>query len=204
MGVNMMKRTIMFVKSALLMSGFALMAAEAFCNGSVTGTIVSDIEKNKEDAVVYLKGVNGAVVPQKVTIEQHHLTFIPKVTTIPAGSTVEFTNHDKIYHNVFSVSESKKFNLDTYDHGKPKHVTFDKPGVVSLLCNVHPEMSAWVVVTENKYAAVTDKAGNFIIADVPAGTYEISAWSEKLKPQGITMVTISDGNTAHADIKLGD
>jgi plastocyanin len=203
-GVIMLKMSTAFFKSALLMTGFALMASEAFCNGTVTGSIVTDLDKNKEDAVVYLKGVKGAVVPQKVTIEQHHLTFIPKVTTIPAGSTVEFTNHDKIYHNVFSVSEAKKFNLDTYDPGKPKQVTFDKPGVVSLLCNVHPEMSAWVVVTDNSYAAVSDKAGNFIITDVPAGTYEITSWSEKLKPQGVTTVTVSDGNTARVDIKLGD
>jgi plastocyanin len=199
-----MKLWNMFIKSALLVSGFALVASEAFCNGSVTGNIVTDIERNKENAVVYLKGVNGPVVPQKATVEQHHLTFIPKVTVIPVGSTVVFTNHDKIYHNVFSVSEAKKFSLDTYDPGKAKQVTFDKPGAVSLLCNVHPEMSAWVVVTENKFAAVTDKAGNFAIADVPAGTYEISAWSEKLKPQSLTIVTVLDGKAAHAEIKLGD
>ena len=200
----MLKRTTMLFKGALLMTGFVLMASEAFCNGSITGSIVTDNPKNKEDAVVYLKGVQGSVIPQNVTIEQHHLTFIPRVTTIPVGSTVVFTNHDKIYHNVHSVSEAKKFNLDSYDPGKPKQVTFNKTGVVSLLCKVHPEMTAWVVVTDSRYAAVTDKAGNFDIADVPAGTYEITAWSGKLKPEGVTSVTVTDGNTAHLDIKLGD
>ncbi|HWR01954.1 MAG TPA: carboxypeptidase regulatory-like domain-containing protein [Chlorobaculum sp.] len=200
----MLKRTTIFFKSALLITGFALMASNAFCNGSITGTIASDIEKNKENTVVYLKGVKGTVVPQHATVEQHHLTFIPKVTTIPVGSTVEFTNHDKIYHNVFSVSETKKFNVDTYDGGKGAFVTFDKPGAVALLCRVHPEMSAWIVVTDNKYADVTDKVGNFTIADVPPGTYEICVWAEKAKAQGVTMVTVANGKTSHIDIKLGD
>ena len=203
-GVNMLKRTTTFFKSALLITGFALMASKAFCNGSITGTIISDIAKNKEDAVVYLKGATGPVVPQKVTVEQHHLTFIPKVTTIPVGSSVEFTNHDKIYHNVFSVSETKKFNVDTPASGKTASVTFDKPGVVALLCRVHPEMTAWIVVTDNKYADVTDKVGNFTITDVPPGTYEIGVWAEKAKAQGVTTVTVTDGNAAHIDIKLGD
>ncbi|NTU57578.1 MAG: hypothetical protein HGB00_01445 [Chlorobiaceae bacterium] len=203
-GVNMFKSKTMFFKSALLMFGFALMASKAYSNGAITGTIGTDIEKNKENAVVYLKGVSGPASPKTVTIEQHHLKFIPKVTTIPVGSTVVFTNHDKIYHNVFSVSEAKKFNLHTYDPGKAKQVTFERQGVVNLLCNVHPEMSAWVVVTENRYAAVTDKGGNFTISDVPPGTYEIAVWSEKLKPQESSKVTVTDGNSTKMDIKLGD
>ncbi|NTW52351.1 MAG: hypothetical protein HGB22_07170 [Chlorobiaceae bacterium] len=137
-------------------------------------------------------------------MEQHHMTFIPRVTVIPVGSTVEFTNHDKMYHNVFSVSEAKKFNLDTYDSGKPKHVTFDKPGVVALLCNVHPEMAAWIVVTDNKYASVSDKLGNFTISDVPAGTYEIGVWTERLKLQAVTKVIVANSKTSKIDVKLGD
>ena len=191
-------------KSVLLVAGFGLIASEAFCGGTLTGSIVTDLQKNKEDVVVYLKGTIGPVTTRKATVEQHHLMFIPKVTTVPAGSTVVFTNHDKIYHNVFSRSEAKSFNLDTYDPGKPKQVVFDKPGAVNLLCNVHPEMSAWVVVTDNKYSAVTGKDGLFTITDIPAGTYRIGVWSEKSRPLEEAAVTVTEGKTSYVDITLGD
>jgi plastocyanin len=200
----MSKKTSMFLKAAFLAGGFGLLATEAFCGGTISGSIHTDIAKNKEDVVVYLKGAFGPAAPRTVVVEQHHMTFIPRVTAIPVGSTVVFTNHDKIHHNVFSVSEAKKFNIDSYDPGLPKRVTFEKSGTVNLLCNVHPEMSAWVVITDNKYAAVSDKDGEFSIHNVPAGTYVIKAWSERLKPEGLTKVTVSDGKTSHVDITLGD
>jgi plastocyanin len=180
------------------------MVSNAFCNGTVTGQVVTDLDKNKEDAVVYLKGVKASPVPRKVLIEQHHMTFIPKVTTIPVGSTVEFTNHDKIYHNVFSKSAAKTFNIGTYAAGKPKDVVFDKPGVVDILCNVHPEMAAFVVVTENNAATVSDKSGAFTITDVPAGTYEVGVWHGKLKQEGSVTVTVADGAVSRINVKLGN
>jgi plastocyanin len=200
----MFKRTTMFIKAALLMAGFGLIASEGFCAGSISGSVISDLHRNKGDVVVYLKGVKGPVIHRNAVVEQHHLTFIPKVTAIPVGSTVTFTNHDKLYHNVFSESETKKFNLDTYEHGKQKKVTFDKTGTVSVLCKVHPEMAAWVVVTENQYSAVSDKEGTFTIPNVPAGNYEVAIWSEKSKLQTPTRVTVEDGKTARLDVKLGD
>ena len=200
----MLKFMSTFTKSIVLLAGFGLVASEAFCGGTLTGAIVTDLQKNKEHVVVYLKGAVGPVTTRKATVEQHHLMFIPKVTTVPVGSTVVFTNHDKIYHNVFSRSEAKSFNLNTYDPGKPKHVVFDKPGAVNLLCNVHPEMSAWVVVTDNKYSAITGKDGLFTINDIPAGTYQIGVWSEKSRQLEETTVTVIDGKTSNVDIKLGD
>ena len=106
-----------------------------------------------------------------------------------------------IYHNVNGTGDSSTFNIDS-DPGIPNPITFNKPGVVHLLCKVHPEMSAWVVVTENQYAAVTEHDGKFTIPNVPAGTYEISAWSEKLKPQGKTIVKVSEGKTAPVVLKM--
>ncbi len=201
----MLKRTTTFIKAALLMAGFGLMASEAFCAGTISGSVISDLPRHKGDVVVYLKGVKGPVVHRNAVVEQHHLTFIPRVTTIPVGSTVVFTNHDKLHHNVFSESETKTFNLDMYDHGKQqKKVTFDKTGVVSVLCKVHPEMAAWIVITDSQYAAVSDKDGTFTIANVPAGNYEVDVWSEKAKPQSATRVTVEDGKTVKLDLKLGD
>jgi len=162
------------------------------------------LAKYKGDTVVYLEGVNEQVTPQHKSIDQLNLTFVPKVITIPVGSTVDFTNNDKIYHNITSTSESNKFSLDTYDPGVTRPVTFNKPGVVHLLCKVHPEMSGWVVVTENQYAAVTEHDGKFTIPNVPVGTYQIETWNEKLKLKGKTTVTVAEGKTVPVVIKLSD
>ena len=190
-----------FLKTALLMTSFGFIASNAFCGGTITGTVDASIPKYKGDAVVYLLGVKGPVTPQHASVDQKSLVFVPHVTAVPVGSTVDFKNNDKVNHNIFSASAAKKFNLGTYNPGMSKPVTFDKPGAINLLCNVHSEMSAWVVVTENQYAAVSEHDGKFTINNVPAGTYKITAWSEKLKAQE-TSVTVADGKTATVAIKL--
>ena len=190
-----------FLKTALLMTSFGFIASNAFCGGTITGTVDASIPKYKGDAVVYLLGVKGPVTPQHASVDQKSLVFVPHVTAVPVGSTVDFKNNDKVNHNIFSASAAKKFNLGTSNPGMSKPVTFDKPGAINLLCNVHSEMSAWVVVTENQYAAVSEHDGKFTINNVPAGTYKITAWSEKLKAQE-TSVTVADGKTATVAIKL--
>jgi len=198
---QMMKSTSKFLKSALLMTSFGFIASNAFCGGTITGTVDASIPKYKTDAVVYLVGVKGPVVPHNAGVDQKSLVFVPHVTAVPVGSTVDFKNNDKVNHNIFSGSAAKKFNLGTYNPGMSKPVTFDKPGAINLLCNVHSEMSGWVVVTENQYAAVSEHDGKFTINNVPAGTYKITAWSEKLKAQEGT-VTVVDGKTANVTVKL--
>jgi plastocyanin len=192
------------MKTALFITGFGLIALNGYCNGTITGVIETDLAKNKKDVVVYLKNVGVPVKPRTVSVDQHHMMFNPRVITVPVGSTVEFTNHDKIYHNVFSISEPKKFSLDTYASGSSRKVTFDRPGAVSLLCHVHAEMSGWVIVTQNQYATVSEHDGEFKIQDVPAGTYEVGVWSEKQKPEGKITVTVKDGQTTETTIKLGN
>jgi len=198
----MLKCKSKLVRTAVLIASFGFISANAFCAGTITGKVNTTIPKYAGDAVVYLVGVNGPVVPQHAVVDQKSLVFVPHVTAIPVGSTVDFKNNDKVNHNIFSSSAAKKFNLGTYNPGMSKPVTFEKPGAINLLCNVHSEMSAWVIVTENQYAAVTGTDGSFTIKNVPAGTYEITAWSEKLKPQGKTMVTVADGQTANVALKL--
>ncbi|NTV91857.1 MAG: methylamine utilization protein, partial [Chlorobiaceae bacterium] len=171
-----------FVKTALIAAGFGFMASNAFCIGTVTGTVDASIVKYKKDAVVYIKGAKGGAAPRKAVVDQKNLVFVPHVLAVPAGSTVDFINSDKVNHNIFSADACKKFNLGTYNPGMSKSVVFDKPCVVNLLCNVHSEMSGFVVVPESGYFAVTGPDGKFTIKNVPAGTYEITAWSEKLKP----------------------
>ena len=198
----MIKSTLRFIKTALMMASFGFITTNAFCNGTITGTIDTNMPKYKGDAVVYLSGVKGPVVHEHKTIEQQSLTFVPKVTTIPVGSSIVFTNNDKLNSGITSYSPAKKFNVDKLDSGVSKRLTFDKSGVVQLLSKPHAEMTGWVIVTNNQYAAVTEHDGKFTIPNVPAGTYEISAWSEKLKTQGKTIVKVAEGKTAPVVLKM--
>ncbi|HWR00984.1 MAG TPA: carboxypeptidase regulatory-like domain-containing protein [Chlorobaculum sp.] len=191
------------LKTAMITAGFGLLSSSAFAAGTVTGTVDTSVPKYKKDVVVYLKGVKGPVTPKAgAVVDQKNLVFIPHVLAVPTGSSVEFKNNDKVNHNIFSADVCKKFNLGTYNPGASKSVVFDKACVVNLLCNVHSEMSGYVVVVDSNYSAVTGADGKFSIGNVPAGTYEITAWSEKLKPQGKTTVTVADGGTATIALKL--
>lgn len=186
------------LKPALMLTGFGLMSTNAFG----AGTVDASVAKYKKDAVVYLLGGKGPLTPKKGEVDQKNLIFIPHVLAVPVGSTVSFKNSDKVNHNIFSADVCKKFNLGTYNPGMSRDVLFDKPCVVNLLCNVHSEMSGYVVAVNSNYYAVTSADGKFTIGNVPAGTYEVTAWSEKLKPQGKTMVTVADGQTATVSVKM--
>jgi len=192
------------MKAALLVMCFGIITSKAFGGGIITGEIDAKNAKYKKDVVVYLKGVKAAVTPPKKNpvLDQKNLVFVPHVLAVPVGTTVDFLNSDNVNHNIFSPADCKKFNLGTYNPGMSRSVKFDQSCVVDLLCNVHSEMSAYVVVVDNPYFVVTGADGKFTIKDVPAGTYEITAWSEKLKPEGKSTVTVADGQSASVNIKL--
>ncbi|MBI3666942.1 MAG: carboxypeptidase regulatory-like domain-containing protein [Acidobacteria bacterium] len=136
-----------------------------------------------------------------MVLDQTNLVFIPHVLPVLTGTTVAFPNNDTVRHNVFSPSPAKRFNLGTYAQKVTKHVAFDKPGVVALLCHVHAEMSAYVVVIETPYFAVTDPAGEYKIADVPPGSYVLKAWHESSKPKE-QKVEVKEGNSTRVDFDL--
>jgi len=121
-----------------------------------------------------------------VTIDHRKMAFIPHVVAVQQGTTVEFLNSDPVGHNVYwpSISGNKKLqhNLGTWPKGEKKPFQFNDLGTASLLCNVHPEMSGYVVVVPTPYFAVTDKEGNFEIKNIPAGKYTLKTWSEDGKP----------------------
>jgi plastocyanin len=200
MKIDNLKKSLL--KSAMLMTGFGMLSANAFAAGTVSGTVDASMPKFKKDAVVYLVGGKEAVTPKVGEVDQKNLMFIPRVLAVPVGSKVVFKNSDKVNHNIFSADVCKKFNLGTYNPGMSRDVVFDKPCVVNLLCNVHSEMSGYVVAVNSNHYAVTDAAGKFTISGVPAGTYEVVGWSEKLKPVGKTMVTVADGQTANVTVKM--
>lgn len=131
-------------------------------------------------AIVYLIGFKDESPKEVSTLIQENKSFHPMVLPIVAGQTVSFPNHDNIYHNVFSVSPIKSFDLGQYKSSDPpKDITFDKPGLVPVFCNIHPQMISFVVVLENSAFAETGKDGKFTILNVPPGKYTINAWKPK-------------------------
>jgi plastocyanin len=168
-----------------------ILALALFQNTTVTGT-VSDGRKTVADAVVWLE---GGATPKPTTgkIDQKDMRFVPHVLVVPKGSTVQFPNSDAVYHNVFAEFEAKTFDLGMYPKGQSKSVRFDKPGVVSVLCNIHAEMSAYVVVVDSSYFSKTDKQGRFKI-EAPRGSYVARAWHESGKAYKQPL-TLSEGAT---------
>ena len=104
---------------------------------------------------------------------------IPHVLAIPTGSTVDFPNDDPISHNLFSLSSNNAFDLGLYRRGAGKSQRFDTPGLVNVYCNVHPNMSAVILVMDTPYYAFADQGGNYSLSGVPAGRYRLIAWNEQ-------------------------
>ena len=125
--------------------------------------------------VIYLEGELPSE-PMTITMEQKNRKFIPDTVVIPTGSTVSFPNLDPIFHNVFSLSKPKIFDLGNYPKDHTRTVTFPKPGIVFVDCHLHPNMAGVIVVTPNKWSAKADAAGRFLLAGVPPGSYRVVAW----------------------------
>jgi plastocyanin len=105
--------------------------------------------------------------------------FDPRITVVPAGTTVEFPNLDRIFHNVFSLSPGATFDLGLYRNGASRAMTFDTPGLVRVYCNIHPQMAAYLLVLDGKIWAQTGADGSAVLAHVPAGRVAVRAWDEK-------------------------
>jgi len=135
-------------------------------------------------SVVYLDPAPRAAFDARdeprARIDQRNETFVPHVLAIVAGTTVDFPNSDLTYHNVFSLSKAKSFDLGRYAVGKSKAVRFDKPGIVRVFCEIHSHMSAFILVFSHRYFAVTAPDGSYRIDNVPPGTYSVFVWNESL------------------------
>jgi plastocyanin len=116
--------------------------------------------------------------PVRMRIDQRLETFVPHVLAIPVGTVVEFPNSDHIYHNVFSLSKPKRFDLGRYANGRSKWVRFDRPGIVRVFCDIHSHMSAFILIFGHRYFATTDAEGRYRIDNIPPGTYNVVAWQE--------------------------
>ena len=194
------------VKSALV-TGLALTLTSVGMGNEIKGKVNVQGIKSAENIAVYVD-----VIPDKkvdapkdhVTVDQVKMAFVPHVVVVQQGTTVEFLNSDSVGHNVYwpSISGNKKLshNLGTWPKGERKPFQFNDVGVASLLCNVHPEMSGYIVVSPTPYFAQADQAGNYKIDNVPDGKYTVTAWHEGSKPQSRS---VDVSGTAKADFALG-
>lgn len=167
---------------------FILVLVLGVATAAFAGSIEGKVSSGK--SVVYVDAIAGKTFPaasQQPVINQKGLMFNPNLLVVQLGTTIEFENDDTVQHNVFwpSIGGNKKFghNLGTWPKGEKRSFKFDAPGVVPLLCNVHPEMAGYIVVSPTPYFAETDAGGNYKIANVPDGKYSVVAWHEGMRPQ---------------------
>lgn len=152
--------------------------------------------------VVYLKDAPPRQIPPvKVSIRQRDENFIPRVVAVPVGSEVDFPNDDPFYHNVFSLSRARTFNLGRYPRGETKATRFDRPGIVKVFCDIHSHMTATVMVFNHPWFAVPAEDGRFELPAVPPGDREITAWHERLGDTTLR-VRVDPGRPAEADFVL--
>jgi plastocyanin len=144
----------------------------------------------------------AAAKGKKAVLDQRDMKFIPFVLPIVAGAAVEFPNNDKNWHNVYSKSEAKPFDLGLYAPGKSRSVSFDKPGVVRILCNAHPSMEAFVVVKDHPYIASADKRGNFRLDGVPLGKFRLQIWHPQLGTTDAGVEIVRDGEVLDINFDL--
>jgi plastocyanin len=188
------------MRSIALFVGLSLAASASA--GTVKGRVqVVDKGGRKvrdvSDVVVYVEGVKTRPRPGRATVTMKGKTFLPRVVAVAVGGTVDFPNQDPIFHNVFSVSGENRFDLDLYKRPKSGSWTFQHPGIVRVYCNIHPQMSAVVLVRDNPHFTKASADGSFVIEDVPAGKYALRAWQERAGEGSVDItVTASDETSA--------
>jgi plastocyanin len=135
-----------------------------------------------KDVVVWLGGVPGDDGPARTVLDQRNLTFLPRVVAVRVGTRVEMPNNDRVFHNVFSFKDGKRFDLGLYPVGTTRIVQFDQPGLSRIFCNIHPTMAAYVLAVDGSRVAVSDGEGRFAMPNVPPGTYEYHLWRPGAEP----------------------
>jgi plastocyanin len=168
---------------------FAALSAGVSYAGDIKGKVTGQGIKSPENIAVYVAAIPGKTFPapaEHAVMDQRKLTFIPHVLVVLKGTAVDFLNSDAVGHNVYwpAMDHNKKLahNMGTWPQGVKKTFTFDELGVAPLLCNVHSEMSGYIVVVPTPYYAVTSKDGSYEIKNVPPGHYTLTTWSEEGKP----------------------
>jgi plastocyanin len=175
--------------------------------GALHGTLTVEGKPLSSLGLVMLWPKGGKAVKRGAkfrVIEQRNKTFAPHLMAVPVGSTVAFPNFDSIYHNVFSLSQPQRFDLGLYKSGDMRQVVFDKPGIIRLGCNIHANMSAYLVVVDAPHYVVSEGDGNFSFRSIRPGKYRVQAWSEQSSEPVSTEITVKAGDNAlPLDLKGG-
>lgn len=159
-------------------------------------------ESERRHVVIYLRNARPqSVAPVRVSIRQRNETFTPRVVAVTVGSEVDFPNDDPIYHNVFSLSRVRSFNLGRYPRGDTRRVRFDRPGIVKVFCEIHSHMSATVMVFDHPWFGMPDEGGRFALQEVPPGDQQVTAWHERLGDT-TTRLRVEAGRAATTDFVL--
>jgi plastocyanin len=183
-----------------------LLAAAPAAAGTVQGRL-EIVEKGGKrakdvaDAVVWVEGPKVGVRPSSATITMKGKAFVPRVAVVPVGGSVEFPNMDPVFHNVFSVSGENRFDLDLYKKPKSRAQAFEHPGLVRVYCNIHPQMSAFVLVLDSPFWARVGADGRFVIEGVPAGSWTVKAWHER-GGEASSPVTVGEEQGAELSLSL--
>jgi len=160
---------------------------------------------NLQRSVVYLESApRGAFETSeggRAVMDQRNETFVPHVLAITTGTTVDFPNSDKFYHNVFSLSKTRPFDLGRYASGASRPIRFDRAGIVRVFCDIHSHMNAYILVFNHPFFAMTDAEGRYRIENVPPGSYGVIAWNEGTSSEA-RPITVVDGGVAELDFSL--
>lgn len=189
----------------ILLTAFSGLLVGQIAASDITGNVTTRGARGKGGVVVYIQKVEQEFPPPEkpAVMNQKNLAFHPHILPITVGSTVKFKNSDDVLHNVFTPDAcAQKINLGTWPKGESRTYTFNEEGCISvMLCNVHPEMEAWILVLQNPYYMEVSADGTYTIKDVPAGTYKVVAWHERLKSKTQTVVVPAEGQV-QADFAL--
>ncbi len=179
---------------AIAISAPAVCHVPSNAAGSQLTGVVRVAGRTAKDVVIWLNIPGGPAtsVREKVVLDQRNMQFAPRVLAVRVGTAVEMPNSDRLLHNVFSFHDGKVFDLGLYPVGASKTVTFDKPGLSRIFCNIHPSMAAYVLAVDSAYFAVSSTDGRFTIPDVPPGTYTYGAWRAGEKPTSGTIAANPD------------
>ena len=146
------------------------------------------------NVVVWLSPLDSNAQPRPfhgapLVLAQHNKSFQPHILVVPVGAVVQFPNRDPFFHNVFSLFDGKRFDLGLYEAGSSRNVSFDRPGISYIFCNIHAEMSAVVIALETPYYAISNRKGELVLPDVPIGRYTMHTWYETALPASLNAMT---------------
>jgi plastocyanin len=164
-----------------------------------TGNVVGKI-KSPTTAYVYVEDI-VATTKGGAEMKQEGKQFVPQVLVVQKGTKVEFPNRDAIFHNVFSVTPDNSFDLGSYKQGESRSVTMFKPGVVSVYCNMHPQMVGHILVVPSSHYVAAGKDGFFRLPNVPVGKHRIVAWAPNSKPV-VSEIEVTEGEAASVELEL--